>query len=194
MQYLVDTKKAIESFGKNVVSKARSNITRKGIRDTGNLYSELKYFLLEKDGTFTVRFDLGKYGYFIDQGVQGANPNIITQWTKNASKKTGVQKAPLSPFRFRGKYPPSKPLEDWAKRKNIRLRDDKGRFKRGNYKAIGYVLSKFIYAQGIKPTYFFSNPYGIANAKLPTDVTQAFIKDLIHDIKEKHKNRYKKNK
>lgn len=194
MQYLKDTKQVLNHFGKNVISKARNNLTRKDIRDKGTLYNSLKYTYQEKGEDLIVNFDLGRYGWFIDQGVQGANPNIITLWTAKASKQTGVQKAPLSPFRFRGKYPPSEPLAEWAKRKNIRLRDEKGRFKKGNYKAIGFVLSKFIYAQGIKPTYFFSNPYNAANKKLPTEVRQAFVKDLIHEIKEEHKNRYKKKR
>ena len=74
------------------------------------------------------------------------------------------------------------------------MRDEKGRFAKGNYKAIGFVLSKFIFAQGIKPTYFFSNPYNIAYARLPDEVTQGFVRDLVTMIKEKYQNKKTDNK
>jgi hypothetical protein len=35
---------------------------------------------------------------------------------------------------YTNKKPPMQPLADWAKARNIRLRDEKGRYKKGNYK------------------------------------------------------------
>ena len=136
------------------------------------LYSALNYSIIEDKKGFSIVFNLGKYGAFVDQGVRGADPSIIDRWTANGKKRTGVQKAPLSRFSFKSKYPPIKPLSEWAKRKNFRLRDEKGRFAKGNYKAIGFVLSKFIFAQVSNPLIFFSNPYNIAYARLPDEVTQ----------------------
>ena len=51
--------------------------------------------------------------------------------------------------------PPMQPLMQWAKKKNIRFRDEKGRFAKGNYRTIGFWLQKRIFAQGLKPTLFF---------------------------------------
>ena len=65
---------------------------------------------------FSIVFNLGKYGAFVDQGVRGADPSIIDRWTA-MEKRTGVQKAPLSRFSFKSKYPPIKPLSEWAKKK-----------------------------------------------------------------------------
>ena len=47
------------------------------------------------------------------------------------------------------------PLMQWAKRKNIRFRDEKGRFAKGNYRTIGFWLQKRIFAQGLKTNLIF---------------------------------------
>lgn len=182
MSYLKNVNKALTDFGRNVISKSRSNLTRKKKNVSGSLYKNLTYKVKEAGSSVYVIFDLGKYGNFVDKGVRGADPKIIDKWTKG--RLTGKQKAPLSPYSFKTKYPPAKPLSEWAKKKNFRLRDKKGRFVRGNYKSIGYVLSKFIFAQGIKPSYFFTNPYNASYKKLPNKVTNAFAFDLVEDIRE----------
>lgn len=189
MSYLKETQAVLNAFGKNVIAKSRGNLTRKKKIDQRGLYAALNYEVIEDAKGFNVFFNLGDYGRFVDKGVKGADPSIIDRWTKNGKKRTGVQKAPLSPYSFKSKYPPIKPLSAWAKRKNIRLRDEQGRFAKGDYKSIGFVLSKFIYAQGIKPTYFFTNPYNAAYRRLPTQVTSAFVQDLVTMIKNKYKNK-----
>jgi hypothetical protein len=190
MSYLKNVNKALRDFGRNVISKSRSNLTRKKKNVSGGLYKNLTYKVREAGSSVYVIFDLGKYGNFVDKGVRGADPKIIDKWTKG--RLTGKQKAPLSPYSFKTKYPPAKPLSEWAKKKNFRLRDKKGRFVRGNYKSIGYVLSKFIFAQGIKPSYFFTNPYNASYKKLPKKVTNAFAFDLVEDIREAFNKNQKK--
>ena len=190
MSYLKNLNKALTDFGRNVISKSRSNLTRKNKKVSGDLYKNLKYTVKGAGSSVYVIFDLGKYGNFVDKGVRGSDPSIIDKWTKGRLK--GKQKAPLSPYSYKSKYPPSAKLGEWAKKKNIRLRDAKGRFVRGNYKSIGYVLSKFIFAQGIKPSYFFTNPYNAAYKNLPSRATKAFAFDLVEDIKEAFNKNQKK--
>ena len=60
---------------------------------------------------------------------------------------------------FTNKRPPAGPLGDWAKKRGIRLRDESGQFKKGNYKTLGFIIANRIYAQGIKPSLFFTKPY-----------------------------------
>ena len=50
-------------------------------------------------------------------------------------------------------------IRSWAKARNIRLRDKEGKYKKGNYTTIGFILQKRIFAQGIKPTMFFTKPF-----------------------------------
>ena len=75
--------------------------------------------------------------------------------------------------------PPSKPLSDWAKKRNIRLRDDSGKFKKGNYKTIGFLIARSIFEKGIKPSLFFTKPFEAGYKKfIDTDLIKAFSQDI----------------
>ena len=75
------------------------------------------------------------------------------------------------------------PLADWAKKRNIRLRDKKGRFKKGNYRTIGFILQKSIFAQGIKPTMFFTKPFEVAFKRYKKGIKKSLMQDIIDLIK-----------
>ena len=72
--------------------------------------------------------------------------------------------------------PPVKPLSEWAKSKNIRLRDEKGKFKKGNYNTIGFLIARSIYRKGIKPSLFFTKPFEQAFKKLPDELTEVWFR------------------
>ena len=91
MQYLKETRQVIEAFGKNVIAKSRGNLTKKKI-DQGLLYSALNYSIIEDKKGFSIVFNLGKYGAFVDQGVRGADPSIIDRWTANGKKEQEFKK------------------------------------------------------------------------------------------------------
>jgi hypothetical protein len=63
-------------------------------------------------------------------------------------------------------------------KRNIRLRDEKGRFKRGNYKTIAQVIAGNIYNRGIKPSMFFTTPFQKAFKDLPEELILSFGLDL----------------
>ena len=90
----------------------------------------------------------------------------------------GKQKAPTSKFSYKQKMPPMKPLMDWAQSKNIRFRDKEGKFKKGSYKSMAFVLQRSIYAQGFKPTYFFTKPFEAAFKRLPEELIKDFMLDI----------------
>ena len=74
-------------------------------------------------------------------------------------------------------------LADWAKRKNVRFRVRKGQkgggqFKPGSYQSMGYWLQKSIYAQGMKPTYFFTKPFDNGQFDLSNNMLKAFVQDI----------------
>jgi hypothetical protein len=163
------TGKALSEFGKYVIKQSRANLTRANAKYKGNLYNSLAYKLNTSKQSFSLSFEMEDYGEFIDEGVKGANPALV---------KNGKQKAPNSKFSFKTKKPPMKPLMEWAKAKNIRLRDDKGKFKKGNYRTIGFILQNRIFAQGIKPTMFFTKAFKGAFERLPEDIVTAYNLDL----------------
>jgi hypothetical protein len=169
------TQFALRTFAKNVIKQARTNLTKskpnKNVSKT--LYNSLKFNLEVDNDDFELTFDLGKYGAYVDTGVKGSDPSLV-----DSDKRTGKQKAPNSPFKFRSKKPPAKALEAWAKARRFRLRDEKGQFAKGNYKSIGFVLQKFVFAQGIKPSLFFTKPFIKNFENLPKPLLDAFENDI----------------
>jgi len=193
MSYLKHLNKALNDFGRNVISKSRSNLTRQKKTDTRRLYAGLSYKTIVNENNSFVMFDLGKYGNFVDKGVKGKNPSKVI----GGKKAIRGQQAPLSPYRFgSGTYKGSfdnfaSSVGDWAKRKGYRLRDEKGRFKKGDYQTIGRIIAGNIYNRGIKPSLFFTNPYNVSKKKLPKKVAIAYAMDLVDEIREEF---YKKQK
>lgn len=165
------TREELSKFAKYVIQQSRSNLTKGKKNNTSELYKSLRYDINEKDDGIYLTIYMSDYGDFVDKGVKGANPGLV---------KNGKQKAPNSPFKYTNKKPPQSFIRKWAKDRNFRLRDAKGRFAKGNYNAIGYVLQKFIFAQGIKPSFFFTKPFKQAFKRLPEDIAKAFSTDLIN--------------
>ena len=110
--------------------------------------------------SINVDFEMEDYGLFQDKGVSGKEKKYNT------------------PYSYTTKMPPVKPLADWAKKKNIRLRDDKGKFKKGNYNTIGFLIARSIYRKGIKPSLFFTKPFEQGFKKLPNELVQQFGLDV----------------
>ena len=167
---LTNTKEVLEAYKKYVIQQARSNLSKGNKNVSKQLYNNIKGEILEENNYFILGFQMPDYGFYQDEGVKGSNPSLV---------KNGKQKAPNSRFSFKSKLPPSKFLEQWAKQKNIRLRDEKGKFKKGNYKTIGFILAKRVFAQGIKPSLFFTKPFEAGYKKfIDTDLIKAFGSDI----------------
>ena len=164
----------LQSFGKYVVQQSRSNLTKQKHNVSKDLYNSIHYKLEEKNGNFDLAFIMDEYGTFLDKGVKGANPSLV---------KGGKQKGGNSPYSFRNKRPPMQPIADWAKKRNIRLRDKEGKFKKGNYRTIGFILQRSIFAQGIKPSMFFTKPFLAAFDRYPQLLSKAFAQDIIDIFK-----------
>ena len=165
----------LQSFGKYVVQQSRSNLTKQKHNVSKDLYNSIHYDLTEKNGNYDLAFIMDEYGTFLDKGVKGANPSLV---------KGGKQKGGNSPYSFRNKRPPMQPIADWAKKRNIRLRDKEGKFKKGNYRTIGFILQRSIFAQGIKPSMFFTKPFLAAFDRYPELLSKAFAQDITDILKD----------
>ena len=128
---LKETQAALRAFGKYVVQQSRTNLTKGKKNVDKTLYDSLGYTMEQVSTGFRLYFEMEDYGMFQDEGVKGANPSLI---------KGGKQKAPNSKFSYKQKMPPMQPLRDWAQKKNIRFRDKEGKFKKGSYKSMAFVL------------------------------------------------------
>ena len=154
------TKEALDDFKKYVIQQARTNLTKGKKNVDKKLYNSLQGFLDESPAGFRLYFEMEDYGMFQDKGVSGKKNKYDT------------------PFSYKNKRPPIGPLAQWAKKKNIRLRDEQGRFKKGNYNTIGFLISKSIFEKGLKPSLFFTKPFERAIKRLPEDLAAAFGDDI----------------
>jgi hypothetical protein len=171
---MLETQKIIEKFRNVVIQQARSNLSKSKKNDTKDLYNSLKGEIVNDKDFTIVGFTMLNYGMFQDQGVKGVDPSKVSP-----NSKIRGQQAPNSPYSFKNKRPPAGPLAEYAKRKNIRLRDAKGKFKKGSYKTIGIIIAKNIFYRGIKPSLFFTKPFESAYKKyIDTDLIKAFGQDI----------------
>lgn len=157
---MLNTKQALEDFKKYVIQQARTNLTKGKKNVDKKLYNSLQGFIDESPAGFRLYFEMEDYGMFQDKGVSGKKRKYDT------------------PFSYKNKKPPIGPLAEWAKKKNIRLRDKQGRFKKGNYNTIGFLISRSIFEKGIKPSLFFTKPFERAFKRLPEDLAEAFGNDI----------------
>ncbi len=179
-----EVKEALEKFGEAVIDSAKVNL-KKNDMGGGQLFNSLKSDLTAEQNAFLLDFIMEDYGMFQDAGVWGAKPSLVTTKRYKGKQKgrstnsifTGANGI-KNKFSYKSKYPPMQPLMQWAKRKNIRFRDEKGRFAKGNYRTIGFWLQKRIFAQGLKPTLFFSKAFRKEFKKLPSELLKAFAIDV----------------
>jgi hypothetical protein len=176
---LNNTQTALTKFSKGVVKQARTRLTKDKKNYTRETYNATSYELNVSPNSFSLKFYLGDHGAFVDEGVKGKDPSKVSP---NA-KITG-QQAPNSRFKFgtgtsRGKFPQFvNKLEKWAKSKNLRFRDDQGRFKKGSYKSMAYVVAGNIYNRGLKPSGFFTKAFESQFKNLPKDIIDSYALDM----------------
>ena len=160
---------ALNKFGKGVVKQSRDNLTRQKKNVDKTLYNSLNYKVQTAKSSFSIKFYMEDYGNFQDLGVKGTKSN----YRENSN----------SPYSYRSKRPPVKPLADWAKKRRIRLRDSKGKFKRGNYKSIGFLISRSIFEKGIRSSKFFTRAFETQYKRLPEELIKIYSLELTDLLK-----------
>lgn len=179
---LKQTKILLNEFAKKVVADAKGILASQG--KDGRLSNSLKHRTKTKKGSIILEFLGTDYANFVNQGVRGADPSRVSP---NA-KITG-QQAPNSKFKFgsgtsRGTFDKFvKRMSDFAKQRNIRFRDVKGKFVKGGYEAMGYVIAKNIYSRGLKPSLFFTKAFEKHFKELNGELLEAYKVDILKEIK-----------
>jgi len=157
---LTKTEAALEAFKNFVIQQSRSRLSKSNKNVSKELYNSLKGNIKVMPNSIAVDFEMEDYGIFQDKGVSGTEKKYNT------------------PYSYKSKMPPVKPLADWAKSRNIRLRDEKGKFKKGSYNTIGFLIARSIYRKGIKPSLFFTKPFEQGFKKLPDELINSFGLDV----------------
>jgi hypothetical protein len=91
------------------------------------------------DQSFVVAIEAADYWKFVDLGVKGAN---------------STKRAPNSPFQYRDKRPPIRPIQEWIAFKGIPL---EGRDKKAANRAFAINIANKIRREGLRATNFMSN-------------------------------------
>ena len=141
----------LESFGKQVVNRAKGNLQRaKG--GGSKLEDSVKFEIVEDKDGFVLQFYMNFYGTFVDKGVSGTK---VKQKYKNYLGE--VLKSPYSYKNRKGhSQPPSRALDKWVVRKGIAPRDKEGKFL--SRKSITFLIARSIGKKGIKSISFFQKP------------------------------------
>ena len=156
--------KYLNSFGKQVVNRAKGNLQKAG--KGGNLENSITFKVVTEADGFSVQFYMDSYDTFVDKGVSGTK-------TKRTFKDY-KSKTISSPYKYTTKQPPSRVLDKWIVKKGIAPRDEKGRFM--SRKSISFLIARSIKRNGIQGISFFQKPLGLG--------LKQFGKDLLENVKE----------
>ena len=164
---LNETSAVVKRFKDYVVQQSKSNLTRGGKNVSKSLYNSIKGEILTDKDYFLLGFTMDDYGAYQDKGVKG---------------KFSSNKAPDSPYKFGSKTGRkgglTEGIEKWVKQRGIQFRDKKsGRYI--TYKSTAFIITRSIFATGLKPSLFFTKPFEAGYKKyIDVDVLKAFSKDL----------------
>ena len=169
-----EIKQAFETFGKEVIQEARSNLTRKDKNVSKELYNGLNYEFEGYKNGFRFVINMPEYGIYQDSGVKGA--------------KTST-KAPDSPYKYTNKRPPRKPIFDWNKSKGLQGRNKQGQFI--SRESFAFLVQRSIFETGIKKTEWFTRAFELKYKRLTPKIEDALAismeKLLDFTIKENFK-------
>lgn len=156
--------KYMNQFAKYVVQQSRTNLTKGKKNASKGLYDSLGYEYFEGPNSFAVSFAMEDYAKFVDNGVSGTEQKYNTPYSyKRTSNLRGLEY-------HTGTF------AKYAKQRNLRFRDKKGRFL--SYKTIGYILASSVKKKGIAPSLFFTKPFEKAFKRLPNEIAKAYALDL----------------
>jgi hypothetical protein len=174
-----ELQKVLDRFRLSVISQSKRNLTQMKKNSSKQLYNSIKGTVKAYPNSFSMEFSMQEYGLYVDEGVKGNDPSQISP-----NAKIKGQQAPNSRFKFgSGSHSGTwdkftRSIELWAKKKNIRLRDEKGKYKKGNYKTISQIIAKNIYSRGLRPSWFFTKPFEAAYKNLPDEMVEGFGLDI----------------
>ncbi len=158
--------KYLNSFGKQVVNRAKGNLQKAKGGGT-NLENSISFKVVADADGFSVQFYMDSYGTFVDKGVSG---NKQKRTFKDYENKTVS-----SPYKYTNKQPPPGILAKWIKKKGIKGRDKKtGKFI--SNMSLAFIMGRAIKRDGIQGISFFQKPLGLG--------LKQFGKDLLGNLKE----------
>ena len=158
---------ALDKFKASVIKQARTNLSKGDRNVSRKLYNSLKGEAKVYAKGYYLNFQMDEYGNYQDKGVKG---------------KRSSSRAPNSPYKFGSgkgaKGGLTEGIQRWVKARKFQFKDKKGKFM--SYDATAWIITRSIYAKGIRPTLFFTKPFEAAYKRLP----QELVNDLKIDLEK----------
>jgi hypothetical protein len=159
MQDAEKTYKYLNDFAKYVIQQSRSNLSKGNKNVDKKLYNSLDKQIEVGANSFRLAFLMENYGEFQDKGV------------------SGTQRKYNTPFSYKSKRPPLKPIQDWVTKRRFQFRNrETGKFM--SFKSTAYLVAGGILKNGIKPSLFFTKPFEKAFERLPDELVEAYGLDV----------------
>jgi hypothetical protein len=153
-----NTKGYLNSFAKYVIQQSRSNLTKGGKNVDKKLYNSLDSQIEVGANSFRMVFLMENYGEFQDKGV------------------SGTQRKYNTPFSYKTKRPPLKPITEWVKKRRFQFRKEDGKLM--SYQSTAFLVRQGIFKNGVKPSLFFTKPFEKAFERLPDELVEAYGLDV----------------
>ncbi len=123
-----------------VIKLAKQNLANSGAIASDSLSASIDFEPITlTDTSFVVAIVANDYWKFVDLGVKG---------------EVSSSRAPNSPFQYRDKRPPIRPIQEWIAVKSIPL---EGRDKQAANRSFAINIANKIRREGLRATNFMSN-------------------------------------
>ena len=130
----------VKKWLEGVITLAKQNLANSGAIASDSLSASIDFEPITlTDTSFVVAIVANDYWKFVDLGVKG---------TQKSSR------APNSPFQYRDKRPPIRPIQEWIAFKSIQL---EGRDKQAANRSFAINIANKIRREGLRATNFMSN-------------------------------------
>tara|TARA_R100000963_G_scaffold1403_1_gene1329 strand:+ start:79 stop:651 length:573 start_codon:yes stop_codon:yes gene_type:complete len=188
----MDTKNVeryLKSFGEEVISGAKSNLSSAG-KGGGNLEKSLDFKVVPTSDGFAVEFLMADYGTFVDKGVKGAGGTIKSgkhegTWGGRRYYTTWEGKRKDSPFKFgsgKGSGSIYKGIGSFIKKKGLQPRSEGGQYM--TTVGLKIAIVKVLWTKGIHGISFFQKPLGEAWKDSGEKLLEALTQDIIDSLKD----------
>tara|TARA_R110000868_G_scaffold67634_2_gene200503 strand:- start:2536 stop:3111 length:576 start_codon:yes stop_codon:yes gene_type:complete len=178
----------LNSFGKQVVKRAKSNL-KAGGKGGGNLEKSIKFEVVEDESGVAVQFFMADYGTFQDKGVKGTGGEIKSgdhkgKWSGRRHYTTWEGKRKDSPYKYGSgsgkKGGMSKGIGSFIKRKGLQPRSEGGQYM--SPKGLKIAIMKVLWIKGIHGISFFQESLNYGLKKFGKEMLGAVKEDIINSI------------
>jgi hypothetical protein len=176
----------LNSYGKEIVKRAKSNLKNAG-KGGGKLEKSIKSKVVKVGDGFILKWEMADYGTFQDKGVKGKGGKIGKKSIGGRRYYTTWEgKRKDSPYKFgsgRGKKGGlRKGIASFVRKKGLQPRSKGGKYM--TPKGLIYLISRSIYIRGIHGVSFFQNSLMLGMKTFAKRYAAAIKKDIEDNLRD----------